>query len=317
MLIICIVIIFCIILYFVDIPVSTSKCTIFGGGKPQRKNYIINLGREKSIEFLAYMAIEYSITASQMNRQMLEEQSHTFLNTLKLVIKNKGLIEDTKHKVDTLLELIPKHEKLGKPLIIRKLTGFVGAPILMGEIEAMKPSILPDTNIVMNWKKYNLLKDKFVATSQLLCDSAYNKNDVTGMKHIASSCTYKIYLIKEFFLSYTCNGNKNPQYAFIKQNKRFDANSENSMRYEKDSIQKIKNQQTKNLALVELYLSRAIKDIGIILSCYTNELLFMTHDAWAMMVANRIFNVAVLYSKPDETNYYYYSKRVVDGFTVV
>ena len=290
----------------------------FGGGsKKHKKIHIVNLNKEKSVELLAYMAVEYAITERHMNREMLEDSSYLFLDTLiKNMKKSKVIIKKAREKVSTLLESIPRHEKLGKPLIIRKLVGFHGVQVLVGEIDDMKKKILPDSNVLQSNKPYNnILKKKFVGTTHLICDSSKNKI-LKSIKILDSSGVYKIYIDGEFLLSYKCT-KRDSSYSFLKF-KNEGTSTGASSQYEKCAISKLKNSHKKNLAFIELYMSKAVKDLGIIISSLVNDLLFMTHDAWAMMVANRIFNVPVLYSRPSHPDeYYYYSKRKINGFRLV
>ena len=67
--------------------------SFFGGGsKKNKKIHIVNLNKEKSVELLAYMAIEYAITERQMNREMLEDSSYRPNHNIVNVIHKKKIV---------------------------------------------------------------------------------------------------------------------------------------------------------------------------------------------------------------------------------
>ena len=301
---------------------------VTGGAMKRKKLYMINFDTERAILFLAYLAIEYAIEYSTErfnNKTDIEKKCYTYFDTLEEKMKNKKLIKQAGEKVIELLEVIPKHETLGKPMIIRKLMGYLGQNRLLGEIPNIvgDKELQVDSNIYRNEtvfkKMINIgMQNSMVMTTQILCDSRYNKV-IDKVKKVETGATYKIFLDKEPFLTYNCSKNE-AHYSFltIKDGATQRISSTASTEEECHKIKKIKDKKEKTYRYVELYMSKAIKDIGIIMCSLVNDMPLLTQDAWVMLVANRVFNVEVIYSKPTESSmFYYYSKRVIDGFNLL
>lgn len=325
--IVCCLILVLVILYIFSSTDLLSSVSIGGGGRVKNKHfYMIDLNAEKSVKLLSYLAIEYAIENTNdrvYNRGDLEAKSHFFLKVLgSKMPKSRKLFIDATDRVNILLESIPKHETIGKPIVIQKLFNYEGQAIMYGEIKGMTSNkkIIADSNILRNEKMLDKLKTigsfkSLVMPTQIVCDSSYHK-EIRNIKKIDTSASYKLYLNKDYLLTYTCKGSSS-NYSLINV-RNVGTSSTKDTEYERREIKRIHDSKEKNWRLIELYFSKAVKDLGIMICGVVEKMPVISQDAWFALVANRIFNIAMIYSKPvDRDNLQYYSRRTVDGFSIV